>query len=155
TMPRISTIRISASRKVGESNYGSRGAEVSLEIEIPAKEQVDIQTIAARAFAQATKAIEDQLARTEREPQKATEPPSPTAPPSPTPSARPSPPPSTNGTPTQATEKQIRAIYALGKQKGINIKEKCNPHKLTIADASKWIDWLRAQPNAQAAKVTA
>jgi hypothetical protein len=148
-MSRIARISVSASRKVGEPNYGSRGAEVSLEIEIPVNEQADTQTIIARAYAQATKAVDDQLARTERVPSKAAEPQSPPAPTSPAPSAPPSAPPSSNGTPAQATEKQIRAIYALGKQKGINVKEKCNPSKLGIADASKWIDWLRAQPNVQ------
>jgi hypothetical protein len=164
-MSRIARISVTACRKVGEPNYGSRGAEVSLEIEIPANEQADPQTIIARAFAQVTKAVDDQLARAERVPQKAAEAPSPAAPPtpaapapsSPAPpasSAPPSPPPSSNGTATQATEKQARAIFALGKLKGINVKEKCNPHKLTIADASKWIDWLRAQPDAQPEAVT-
>jgi hypothetical protein len=147
-MSRIARISVSVGRKVGEPNFSSRGAEVSLEIEIPSTEQADTQTIIARAYAQATKAVDDQLARTERAPSKAAEPQSPAAPTSPAPSPS-SPPPSSNGTPAQATEKQVRAIYALGKQKGINVKEKCNPSKLSIADASKWIDWLRSQPNAQ------
>ena len=64
-MLRVATIRVTASRKVGEPNYGSRAAEVSLEIEIPANEQADIQTVIVRAYAQATKAVDDQLARTE------------------------------------------------------------------------------------------
>jgi hypothetical protein len=165
-MSRIARISVTACRKVGEPNYSSRGAEVALEIEIPATEQADTQAIITRAFAQVTKAVDDQLARTERVPQKAAEAPSPAAPPtpaapapspptSPTPPAASSPPPTSNGTPAQATEKQARAIFALGKLKGINVKEKCNPHKLTIADASKWIDWLRAQPDAQPEAVTA
>jgi hypothetical protein len=159
-MSRIARISVTACRKVGEPNYGSRGAEVSLEIEFPANEQADIQTVIARAFAQATKAVDDQLARTERAPQRAAEAPSPAAPPvqaspAPSPSAAPSPPPSANGAPAQATEKQVRAIYTLGEQKGINVKEKCNPHKLTIADASKWIDWLRSQPDAKPEAVPA
>ena len=162
-MSRISKISVSVCRKVGEPNYSSRGADVGIEIEIPANEQGDPQTIIARAFAQATKAVDDQLARTERDLSKAGEaqplapPPSPAppSPSSPTPSAPPSPPPSSNGAPAGATEKQIRAIYALGKQKGINVKEKCNPHKLTIADASKWIDWLRSQLDAKPEAITA
>src|SRR5947208_3627443 len=115
-MLRVATIRVTVSRKIGEPNYGSRGAEVSLEIEIPANEQAEMQTIIARAYAQATKAVDDQLARTERAPQKAAEAPAPSVPAAPAPSlpTPPSPPPSSNGT---ATEKQVRAIYALGKQK--------------------------------------
>ena len=153
-------INVGLSRKVGESNYGSRGGSVSVELEIdsatlsdPAAFRNRVQTL----YAMARGSLEEELARTEEEQPHEHNPAIATRGAVNTPQPQL---PSTqriNGTSSRplngrhATQSQIRAIFAIGKRQQIDPRELVRQmfnvnsvDELSVREASQLIDQLNA-----------
>ena len=144
------------SRKVGESNYGSRGASVNVELELDSASVSDPQQLQLKIkqlFRMAKVAVDEELGLTNGqgtaaagEPENGHAVHSPSTQPAGNGSARP-----TNGsTPVRAaTEAQMRAIRTIcGKlnidpQHEVVAKFHCTLEELTLPNASAWIDELK------------
>jgi hypothetical protein len=145
-------LSVGASKKVGEANYGSRGASVNLELELDATlitEPQKLQQKIRHLFAFVRTSLAEELnggnGRVQAEP----------APPTAaTPNgngngvARSAPQRATG--PRLATAAQVKAIYAIARRQELDIatflKERCNvrrPDDLTIKQASEVIDELK------------
>jgi hypothetical protein len=153
-------LNVGVSRKVGEPNYGSRGASINLELEVdqsliehPSRLKQRIQKL----FALARAAVDDQLAarRTDgnncsgqlnRQP--ATAAPAtgqqPTNQSQPTTSSTPGP------LPRPATAAQLRALRSIAARRTLNLEQitrdqfGCRPDQLTLPQASSLIDQLKS-----------
>ena len=133
-------LNVGLSRKVGEANYGSRGASVNLELEATSDlvQQPDkLQEHLRHLFHLAKTAVDEELngkngeagrsSNGEGQPRSA---------------ARP------------ATVSQARAIRAIASQRGLNLIEHLSaysgarePEELSITEASQLIDQLKSQTN--------
>ncbi|MDP1563731.1 MAG: hypothetical protein Q8M16_20305 [Pirellulaceae bacterium] len=153
-------INVGLSRKVGESNYGSRGGSVSVELEIdsatlsdPAAFRNRVQTL----YAMARGSLEEELARTDEEPSPEASPVGVTRPVVSTSSPQPPVTPRINGQSSRplngryATQSQIRAIFAIGKRQQVDPRELVRQmfnvnsvDELSVREASQLIDQLNA-----------
>jgi hypothetical protein len=144
---------VGTSRKITDDHYGSRGASVNLEVELEAALITDpakLQERMRQLFKLARQALTDELNADRNG----------TAPPG---SAKPSPPrgqPTNgtqetngqqNGTPRLATPKQIKAMYAIAKQHGLDLYALMRdrygldrPERFTLQQASELIDTLKS-----------
>ena len=139
-------LNVGASRKIVDSQFGSRGASVYLEVELdhnivlePAKLQERIRQL----FGLVQQSLTEELHRD----QKANSPDAANAT-----KARP------NGQPRHATTAQVRAIYSIAKQQGADLADGLHqrygvhrPEELTVKQASAVIDSLKATRTAAAA----
>ena len=143
-MPLILTV--SQSKKIGEPNYGSKGASVTLQIEVdssmandPSRLQQQIQKL----FQQSRAAVEQELIGRDAPP------------------AEPrnsSPPANGNGNGSRtndrrATQSQVRAIHAIANRQKINLVPLLSqrfqvgrPEDLSISEVSQLIDSLKTEP---------
>jgi hypothetical protein len=130
------------SRKVGEANYGSRGASVNVELEVESSLISDSDELISRIrnlFDLARQSVDDEL-NADAGPKSET----------PTPKR------STNGQAPggrAATMSQIRAIRAICKTQGRNAEQLANAkfavadlHELNLQEASSLIDELKSAP---------
>jgi len=136
-------LNVGASRKVADGRYGSRGASVNLEIELdhslvfePAKLHERIRQI----FNFAHQALVEELKRDQ--PLRSSD----------ADNAKP------NNQPRFATAAQVKAIYAIAKQLGVDLADALHqqfgvhrPDELTVKQASALIDSLKATRTASAA----
>ncbi len=134
------TLNVGLSRKVGEANYGSRGGNVNLELEVesalvaePAKLKERIRTL----FTLIRAALAEELSGSHPL----------------THGARP--PPEANGRPPSpprpATPAQVSAIYAIARRTNVDLGELLQgrfqvprPEDLSVPEASQVIDHLKA-----------
>lgn len=145
-------LNVGASQKVSDNHYGSKGASVTLEVELGGAilhEPDKLQTRIRKLFALVRQAVQEELHRNG-------------APATPTPPAPPpvpaSPPPAANGNGKPnaggvrpATPAQCKALYALARQQGLTLADWLQertqvrrPDDLTVRQASTLIDVLRA-----------
>ncbi len=154
-------LNVGLSRKVGEPNYGSRGASVNLELELDSAivgEPERLQERIRQMFHLAKNSIDEEL-------HTPTEPPSSQANNSPNGQSRHSAGQnnsqrqSNNGNgrrssnPPPATASQVRAMHAIANRHGLNLQALLNdrfdvdrPDALTIAEASEMIDEMKNLP---------
>ena len=140
-MPLILTV--SQSKKNGESNYGSKGASVTLQIEVDsslASNPSQLQQQIRELFQQSRAAVELELFGRDAAP------------------AEPhngSPPADGNGSDSngrRATQSQVRAIHAIANRQRINLGQLLSqrfqvgrPEELSISQASELIDSLKSE----------
>lgn len=137
-------LNVGLSRKMGESNYGSRGANVNVEIEVESALAGDAARLRER-IRQVFGLVRDSLAEelgngtsTSVESQ-----------------AKPEP--AGNGqqkngnAPRAATQSQVKALFAITKSQGLNLNQLLRerfrigkPEQLSIREASQLIDELKA-----------
>ncbi len=135
------------SRKVGEPNYGSRGASVSVELELESTAAQDNKLLhdkIRRLFALAKSSVDEEFGLA---PAKVAAPAPSQAPNAPTPNHTG---PVSNGNTTKpATDGQLRAIWAICNQLGIDQDVESQRtfqrpvSQLTVPEASKLIDHLK------------
>jgi len=140
------TLTVSQSKKIGEPNFGSKGASVTLQIEVdsslandPSRLQQQIQKL----FQQSRAAVELELFGRDAPP------------------AEPhngSPPANGNGNGSRtngrrATQSQVRAIHAIANRQKTNLVPLLSqrfqvgrPEDLSISEASQLIDSLKSEP---------
>ena len=151
-------LNVGASKKVADQNYGSRGASVNLEIELDmglVKEPANLQEKIRYLFGLVRQAVTEELNGSGANGH------------APTTNngngngnghAKPPAAPSNNGKgssrsgggPRQATQSQVKAIFAIARNRGIDVGEFLNerfhvgrPDALSIKDASAAIDALK------------
>jgi hypothetical protein len=143
------TVNVGFSRKVGEPNYGSRGASVQLELELDRSAIEDTERFQSeidRIFELARDAVDRELQRNLA------------------PSSEPQPDldecseaiKSQNGrtrVPRRATPNQVRAIQAIAQNRGVDLSQLLagefdakTAEELTIVEASRLIDRLQSFP---------
>lgn len=143
-------LNVGLSRKVGEANYGSRGASVHLELEVESTLATDAKTLQDRIrslFHLARSSVDEELASHASASSPATNG-------------------QTNGhsgngkvngatrpTARPATTSQVRAIHAIAGRLGLDLMGELRtrygvgfPEQLSITQASELIDALKAQP---------
>ena len=142
-------INIGIYRKVGEANFGSRGASINLEAELDASIVSDQHRFKERVrclYAMARRSVNEELNITSKESDAESS--------SPPPSSEPSP---RNGNAasnrtgvTPATASQVRAIYAIARRRRLKMQDLLrdrfgadHPEALSIRDASMVIDELK------------
>ncbi len=117
-------------RKIGQPNYGSRGAAVNVEMELESSAAEDAELLHERIkklFSMARMAVDEELGLTN----------------------------SSNGANRPATEAQLRAVKAICERLGLEAEQEvqtrcdCNPSELSLSDASKLIDQLKDLTNGQ------
>lgn len=143
-------LNVGASRKVTDENYGSRGASVNLEVELdsglvfdPAKLQVRIRQL----FDMVRLSLSEELsAGRNGQAQRPSAPDTPPAAPGPSINGR-----KPNGAARLATAKQVKALYAIAKERGFDLCEILRdgykverPEEFTIQQASDLIGALRS-----------
>jgi hypothetical protein len=146
-------VNVGLSRKVGEANYGSRGASVNVEMELDAAmigEPARLQEQIRKMFATVRTSLAEELIGNGHAPAKATRPEPPRT-------NGEKPPASSNGQPAQgngsvrmATTAQVRAIRGISRQVGMDLA--ClrqqfgvgRPEDLTLKQASALIDELKS-----------
>jgi hypothetical protein len=153
-------INVGLSRKVGESNYGSRGGSVSVELEIdsatlsdPAAFRNRVQTL----YAMARGSLEEELARSEEELPQNLAPAVVTREATNAPQQQLASTQRINGQSSRplngrhATQSQIRAIFAIGKRQQIDPRDLVRQmfhlnsvDELSVREASQLIDQLNA-----------
>lgn len=134
------TLNIGHSRKVGEPNYGSRGASVNLQMELEAsvvRDPEELQRKIKYLFGLAKSCVEDELGA------------------SPTTGHYNNGSATSNGshqpTSRHATEKQVRALHAIAARLRLNLPSELRTRydvnrldELTVQQASEFIDALKA-----------
>ena len=129
-------LNIAISRKVGERNYGSRGATVGLEMEVDSSlvdQPRELHRRIGRLFRLAKASVDRELAaQTDASVGAAAD----------------------AGHPRRATANQIRAIHAIANQHDLNLDEEittrfgvCRPDELSLEQASQMIGAFRASHN--------
>ena len=129
-------LNVGISRKVGEANYGSRGASLHLELELDSRsiEQPDkLQDRIRRLYAMARQAVEEELQGQNGHQ-------------------------GTNGngrhesSAPRATAAQLRAVRAIADRQRLDLPSllreqygAASPDELTLPQASRWIDELKAR----------
>ena len=128
------------SRKVGEPNYGSRGASVNLELELESQAAQDTEQLQGkirRLFAMAKKAVDEELGT--RPPAQGTGPAADSGNGAPT-----------NGAPRPITDKQAAAIRSICERIGRDPEQEATKafgrglQQLTLPEASRLIDSLKS-----------
>ncbi len=136
-------LSIGLSRKVGQPNFGSHAASCSVEFEVEGSMlQANLETFhhhVRNGFAACEKAVEDELARHEANPQ---------------PEPQRSQGNGERGQARQATSAQVRAILAIGHRQRADISQLVNdrfqvgrPEDLSVQQASQLIDELKGASN--------
>jgi hypothetical protein len=141
-------VNVGLTRKVGESNYGSRGASVNLDLELDGSlvnEPAKLKEKIAQAFSLVRTSLDAELnghangngnghAPTNGKANGTSSPPAKAAP-----------------KPRPATQSQIKAIYRIAEQRGHDLGhilhdqfQASKPEELTIAQASAVIDHLKS-----------
>jgi hypothetical protein len=152
-------LNVGLSKKVTDGNYGSRGASVNLELELenavvgePAKLQEKIRQL----FAHVRASLHEELNCNSPITSNASNNGQPKSPPHS--NGQPKPSASTNGngqshngSPREATQSQVKAIFAIAKKQGIEIGaflqsrfRVASPAALSLREASQVIDELKA-----------
>ena len=143
-MPLILTV--SQSKKIGEPNFGSKGASVTLQIEVDsslASNPSQLQQQIGELFQQSRPAVEQELFGRDA-----------------TPAEPHNGPPRTNengngsrSNDRRATHSQVRAIHAIANRQKINLVPLLSqrfqvgrPEDLSISEASQLIDSLKSEP---------
>jgi hypothetical protein len=132
-------LNIAISRKVGERNYGSRGATVGLEMEVDSSlvdQPRELHQRIARLFRLAKASVDRELAaQTDAYNRTAAEAPH----------------------PRPATANQVRAIHAIAKQQELDLGDQlrkrfgvCRPDDLSLDEASQLIDAFKLSTNGSA-----
>jgi len=143
-------LTVGLARKVGQPDYGSLGASCGLELELPAelleRDPEAFQERVRSAYVACARAVDDELAR-QGEPAEAEGEPvggGRAGRGSRRPAAR-----------RPATAAQVRALRALASRRGLDLDELVarqlaveGPEELTLAEASRLIDELQAEPAA-------
>jgi len=147
------------SRKVGEPNYGSRGASVNVEMELESTAIGNLQAMhdhVKKLFLLAKSAVDEELGIKESIPARL-----PTnvnngntscAAANGTTAGAPIPSPIASNTPRLASQAQVRAIRVLCEklhldaEKEIRARFNCGPSELTLVNASTMIDDLKGRP---------
>ena len=140
------TLTVSQSKKIGEPNFGSKGASVTLQIEVDsslASNPSQLQQQIGELFQQSRAAVEQELFGRDAAP------------------AEPrngSPPANGNGNGhrsngRRATQSQVRAIHAIANRQKTNLVPLLSqrfqvgrPEDLSISEASNLIDSLKSEP---------
>jgi len=140
------TLTVSQSKKIGEPNFGSKGASVTLQIEVDsslASNPSQLQQQIRELFQQSRAAVEQELFGRDAAP------------------AEPrngSPPANGNGNGhrsngRRATQSQVRAIHAIANRQKTNLVPLLSqrfqvgrPEDLSISEASNLIDSLKSEP---------
>jgi len=144
--PTMTKLNAGVSRKVGQPNYGSRGATVNVELELESSAVQDAELLHDRIrklFAIARQAVAEELGLSTQ-----------------TPTPQPGQPTGANGNgnagrPRPASEAQIRAINAICGRLGLDPAAEAHRHfgrsiqDLTLAEASSLIDLLKQLQNGQ------
>ncbi len=142
-------INIGICRKVGEANFGSRGASINLEAELDASIVSDQHRFKERVrslYAMARRSVNEELNITSEE----SDAESTSPPPSSEPSSRNGDAASNRTGVTPATASQVRAIYAIARRRRLKMQDLLrdrfgadHPEALSIRDASTLIDELK------------
>jgi hypothetical protein len=132
-------LNIAMSRKVGERNYGSRGATVGLELEVDSSlvdQPRELHTRIARLFRLAKASVDRELAAQMDASNRAT---------AAAPHTR------------SATSNQVRAIHAIAQRQKLDLSEEVKtrfgvrrPDDLSLEQASQLIDALKPSANGAA-----
>jgi hypothetical protein len=154
-------VNVGLSRKIGEPNYGSRGASVNIEAELDTalvSDPARLKDHVKHLFGLVRTTLAEELNNNHAAPQ-ATPTPKSTAPngtasaPRPVPNG--SPPAQRSGT-RMATAAQAKALWAISRQSGIDLRTVLReqfsvgrPEELSMSQASTLIDDLKAQIPAQ------
>ncbi len=143
------TLSVGVSQKVADDHYGSRGASVNLEIELDSGLVTDsarLQDRIRQLFGLVRQSLAEELngngnghVQPPRTPAKA-------APSSQPPDGR-----RTYGNGRLATAKQVKALYAIARERGFDLRKELRdrynldrPEQFTIQQASELIDTLRS-----------
>lgn len=142
------------SRKVGEPNYGSRGASVNVELELESSAAQDADLLhdrIRRLFALAKASVDEELGLA------AGSGTSPSPPASPVCNGQGTSPPAANGNGSRrATDGQLRAIWAISKSLGLDQDQEATSlfrrpvSELSLAEASRLIDHLKQMQGSEA-----
>jgi hypothetical protein len=142
-------INVGLSRKIGEENYGSKGASINIEMELDgslANDPAKLQGRIRQMFGLVRDSVAEELNGTTAAPKQSNGTTAATNQgngrngnsSSPSKSAR------------QATESQVKAIYAITRSKGLNLAtllrehfQVDHPQKLSLKQASHFIDQLK------------
>ena len=144
--PIMIKLNAGVSRKVGEPNYGSRGATVNMELELESAAAQDVSLLHDRIrklFAIARDAVQEELGLGAQHA-------SPPSHPIPNGNGHGAAPANGNGSARPATPAQLRAIHAICTQWGLEAADECRQRlgtdlrDLTVAQASRLIDELKA-----------
>jgi hypothetical protein len=149
-------VNVGLSRKIGEPNYGSRGASVNIEAELDTalvNDPVRLKDHIKHLFGLVKTALAEELNNNHAAPQAA---PAPKTVPNGSPQApRTTPigsPPAQRSTTRMATVAQAKALWAISRQSGTDLRvvlrEQYNvgrPEELSMSQASALIDNLKAQ----------
>lgn len=151
-------LNVGGSRKVGEPNFGSRGASVNLEMELdntlvndPAKLQEKIRQLFGLVRTSLSEELKNgngsasngngnEHAASHGNGARSREP-----------GTR-----GTNNQPRPATQSQVKAIFAIAKNRGVNLAELLRgryhvsrPDDLSIGEASRLIDEMKSEENTE------
>lgn len=142
-------LNVGVCRKVGEANFGSRGASINLEAELDASIVSDQHRFKERVrslYAMARRSVNEELNITSKESDAESSSPPPSSEPSPRNENAAS---NRTGV-TPATESQVRAIYAIARRRRLKMQDLLrdrfgadHPEALSIRDASMVIDELK------------
>ncbi len=142
-------LNVGVCRKVGEANFGSRGASINLEAELDASIVSDQHRFKERVrslYAMARRSVNEELNITSEE----SDAESTSPPPSNAPSPRNGDAASNRTGVTPATASQVRAIYAIARRRRLKMQDLLrdrfgadHPEALSIRDASTVIDELK------------
>lgn len=134
------TLAVGHSRKVGEPNYGSRGASVNLQMELEASVVRDPDELRRKIkylFGLAKSCVEDELAASQPNGSRKNG------------SAKPNSSEQTSN--RHATDKQVRALHAIAGRLRLNLASELRtrfdvgrPDELSVQQASEFIDALKA-----------
>jgi hypothetical protein len=146
-------LNVGASRKVTDNNYGSRGAAVNLELELDSAligEPARLQDKIRQLFGMVRTSLAEELNGGHGNSHGSPPAPSATAPPATAPPGNGSAGRPRNGGSRPATPAQVKALYAIARQQGLDLgavlRERCRverPEELTLRQASSLIDTLK------------
>jgi hypothetical protein len=143
------TLNCGLTKKIGEPNFGSRGASINVELELESaliNEPAKLQERIRQAFVIVRASLAEELNGNGHAPNSANGNGKPNSPPGTNGNGA-----SKNGSQRQATQSQVKAIHAIAKNRGTDLGKLLNerfhvgrPDDLTIKDASKVIDILKS-----------
>jgi hypothetical protein len=146
-------LNVGASRKVGDDNYGSRGASVHMEVELDASlinYPDKLQERIRHLFGQVHTSLAEELGRSGNGHAPSNHAAKPTAPAEPLNGGAPKNG-KQNGSQRLATPAQIKALYGISKRHGMNLhqvlRERCGlerPEDLSLKEASALIDSFKS-----------
>lgn len=139
-------LNLGLSRKIGEANYGSRGASVNVELEVDSSlvnEPAKLQDRIRQLFGLVKVSLAEELnGGNGHAPSNAEQ--------QPTNGHAPEPAQRSSNPPRPATQSQVKAIYAIARSKKLNVNQLlrerfrvAKPEDLGIKEASQFIDELK------------